>query len=527
MTDLAAAGVHRDPSAHDPIAGATLTQRMVRVASSFLGRSTSRRSFLTRTAVVGSALAVAPIDFLTKPGSAYAYTCGTCGDGWTAFCCTINGGSNSCPPNSFVGGWWKADNAAYCCGAARYIIDCNASCPTRCSCRCAGGSCDGRRTCCNQFRYGQCHQEIACYGPVVCRVATCTPAWRYDPSCTSSSATDNKTVNHGAPCLSQDCGSPIDKKYKELGGSGGFLGPVVQREQAIGSGRYARYRGGNIYWSSPTGAHEVHGDILTEYLARSSVSGELRFPVSDTLTSPDGGARYSDFQNGRIYYVRSTGASYTLPGPILLKHVATGGLTGLLGYPTAPLTLTPGKTARYVSFRHGRIYQRQSAAAEVHGAVFTKHQEYGGVSGIIGYPVTDLVPVGDGIGKVQWFERGHIFYRSGIGAAEVHGAIKDRYVSNGYCQGHLGYPTADTIGVADGIGKYSPFQHGRIYFTSATGAHEVSGKVLDAYLATYGGPAGQLGYPTGELTPDGSLQRQQFEHGRLTYDPATGIVTLG
>jgi hypothetical protein len=199
-----------------PQATGTFTQRLVHRASGLFGGRTSRRSFLTRTAVVGSALAVGPIDFLLKPGTAYGYLCGTCSDGWTAFCCTINSGRNSCPPNSFIAGWWKADNAAYCCGAARYIIDCNATCPTQCACRCAGGSCDGRRTCCNQFRYGQCHTEIACYGPVVCRVATCTPPWRYDPSCTTSSATDNKTTNHGAPCLTTDCGSAIDKKYKAL-----------------------------------------------------------------------------------------------------------------------------------------------------------------------------------------------------------------------------------------------------------------------------------------------------------------------
>ena len=101
--DLADEGIHRDPGNHDPIATGSFTQRLVHRASSVLGGGrSSRRSFLTRTAVVGSALAVGPIDFILKPGTAYAYTCGTCSDGWTAFCCTINSGRNSCPPNSFV-----------------------------------------------------------------------------------------------------------------------------------------------------------------------------------------------------------------------------------------------------------------------------------------------------------------------------------------------------------------------------------------------------------------------------------------
>ena len=117
--DLSELGIHRDPAQPDPLGTATFSQRLVHRASGLFNKGTTRRSFLTRTAVLGSALAVGPIDFILKPGTAYAYTCGTCSDGWTAFCCTINSGRNSCPPNSFVAGWWKADNAAYCCGAAR------------------------------------------------------------------------------------------------------------------------------------------------------------------------------------------------------------------------------------------------------------------------------------------------------------------------------------------------------------------------------------------------------------------------
>ena len=55
--------------------------------------------------------------------------------------------------------------------------------------------------CCNQFRYGQCHQELACVGPVVCRVASCRPPWEVDPTCTTASATANETALHTAPCL--------------------------------------------------------------------------------------------------------------------------------------------------------------------------------------------------------------------------------------------------------------------------------------------------------------------------------------
>ena len=63
-----------------------------RAAALFAKRPSSRRSFLVRAAIVGSALAVNPFRFLFKPGTAYAHVCGpanTCSSGWTVFCCSI------------------------------------------------------------------------------------------------------------------------------------------------------------------------------------------------------------------------------------------------------------------------------------------------------------------------------------------------------------------------------------------------------------------------------------------------------
>ena len=196
-------------------------------AAGLLERRSSRRGFLAKTAVVGTALAAAPATYLLRPGSAYAAVCGegaSCTSGWTAFCCTVNNGVNRCPPGTFAGGWWKADGSAYCCEGGqrrpRYIIDCHGSCSCGCAsgshfcssdcvscrCRCAGSStCDQRKTCCNNFRYGQCHQEIGCSGPVACRMVTCTPPYQLYDACGSSSATDNRTVTHNAPCLGEPC----------------------------------------------------------------------------------------------------------------------------------------------------------------------------------------------------------------------------------------------------------------------------------------------------------------------------------
>jgi hypothetical protein len=184
-------------------------------ASAALAAHTSRRGFLARSAVVGSALTVAPSSYILRPGTAYASICScsgsscdcasTCCDGYTEFCCTLNG-ANSCPPGTAPGGWWKADGSGLCTlsGVAqpRYYIDCNVlPGQSPCSCGCALGSCSHRKACCTVFRYGQCHQEVPGVRAIMCRVITCVPPWEFDPTCTTTSATDNNTRFHDAPCL--------------------------------------------------------------------------------------------------------------------------------------------------------------------------------------------------------------------------------------------------------------------------------------------------------------------------------------
>jgi hypothetical protein len=198
---------------------------LVDTVSSFLARHSDRRGFLRRSALVGTALAAAPTAYALRPGSAYAAICSCsgsscdcgsrCCDGYTEFCCTLNG-QNQCPPGSIMAGWWKADGSGFCGpNAPRYYMDCNASCggcgcggsgtcAGSCSgtrCGCANGSCGNRKAGCTRFRYGQCNQAVACVGPIICRVVSCAAPWTFDASCTRTVATDNNTRFHDAACL--------------------------------------------------------------------------------------------------------------------------------------------------------------------------------------------------------------------------------------------------------------------------------------------------------------------------------------
>jgi hypothetical protein len=206
-----------------------VTPRLADRAAGALANRFGRRGFFARSAVVGSALAANPVAYAIKPVSAYAAVCSCngsncecgslCCDGYTEFCCTMTG-ANSCPPNTLLGGWWKVDGSGFC-GGPRYYMDCNAPCngcgcggngicSGSCSgtgCGCANGSCGNRKAGCTNFRYGQCNQDIACIGPIVCRVVTCVPPWSLDPTCTTTVRVDNATAYHDRPCLHRVVGA--------------------------------------------------------------------------------------------------------------------------------------------------------------------------------------------------------------------------------------------------------------------------------------------------------------------------------
>jgi hypothetical protein len=214
MPEVSATEAHPPARPHGGSKGVALTNWLVAKATGVLERKTSRRGFLIGSAMAGSAVAVAGCMPAVKPGSSYTHITdcagGLCTDGYTEFCCTINDGLNACPPNSFWGGWWRADYSSFCHGT-RYYIDCMQTCcgpatgyQNFCAgceeCRCAVG-CDTRHIYCNYFRYGQCHTEIVASGPIACRVVTCVPPYAIDPACGTATLVDNATAEHTSPCI--------------------------------------------------------------------------------------------------------------------------------------------------------------------------------------------------------------------------------------------------------------------------------------------------------------------------------------
>ncbi len=192
----------------------SLTEKLASRAAALLERRTSRRTVLSRAAIAGSAFAVAPLRYLLRPDPAWAVigpgncSSGKCTDGYTAFCCEIQRGLNTCPQGTYVAGWWKCTDyrGGGLCHAegVRYYLDCNRipghTFPG--GCQCALGDCNRRRVDCNHFRYGQCNTQVKGTTEVVCRLVVCQhPATADQLACNDTLMIDDKTCTHEASCL--------------------------------------------------------------------------------------------------------------------------------------------------------------------------------------------------------------------------------------------------------------------------------------------------------------------------------------
>ena len=476
-------------------ATASFTTRLADGVTGWLERRTSRRGFLVRAGVVGSALTVDTIGFALRPGTAYAAVCGPgsgCSSGWTVFCATINNGINACPPGSIAAGWWKADGASLCGGKARYIVDCNATCSRcagggggsgicsrscwSCSCTCGPSTgCDQRKVCCNAFRYGQCHQEVAQVGGVQCRVVSCTPPWKWE-QCSTAPATDNNTRDHSSGSLPAAF-TAITRRYIALGENGSILGNTVYGEIAVPGGRAQRYENGRISASAATGVRETVGPISRRYVAEGAEGGSLGYPATGHVVVAGGAA--TRFQRGRISWHPALG-TFVLRGSLALAYAS-----------------------------------------------------FGAEGGALGFPVADQVTVAGGAGSAAPTQRGRVSERTGMPALPLHDVIAEAYLRAGAEDGPLGFPTAKEVAVPGG--RAQTFEQGRISVSDATGAHWLSRRIADKYVEL-GAETSPLGFPvTDEVeerewpwrsAANPTVRAVTFQHGVIAWDVVHDDVTV-
>lgn len=363
------------------------------------------------------------------------------------------------------------------------------------------------------------------------------------------------TAGAASSCNLALVGGAIRVKYDQLGDCSSFLGAPTTGELGTpdGIGRYNHFANdGSIYWTPNYGAWSIHGAIQDKWAALGWETSPLGYPTTDETGTPDGIGRFNHFANisngdtGSIYYTPNYGA-WSIHGNIRAHWANMGWETSVIGYPTTDETGTPDGIGRYNHFQNpstgvtGSIYWTpQTGAWEVHGAIRDKWSALGWETSVIGYPTTDENTTPDGIGRYNHFTNltsgvtGSIYFTANYGAWEIHGAIRSHWQALGWETSALGYPVTDESTTPDGVGRYNHFknphlgdQGGSIYWTPSTGAWEVHGKIRD-YWANAGWEKSSFGYPTSDqYTVSGStnLVRNNFQHGTITLNTTTGVVT--
>ena len=139
-------------------------------------------------------------------------------------------------------------------------------------------------------------------------------------------------------------------------------------------------------------------------------------------------------------------------------------------------------------------------------AIDVKYNELGGPNGFLGAPTTNELVCPDGVGHYRHYQHGSIYWSPLTGAHEVHGLIREKWAKLGWEKSFLGYPKTDESNSPVQNGKYNQFQGGTIlWFPGSKEAFEVHGAIRNRW-GQLNWESGILGFPlTDETkTPDGS-----------------------
>jgi glucose/arabinose dehydrogenase/PKD repeat protein len=262
--------------------------------------------------------------------------------------------------------------------------------------------------------------------------------------------------------------SLIDQRYQQLGGTSSFLGTPIGPERIAGDGKVRDYTGGALTWRSSTGVVALHQQIADVWRSLGGADGVGGLPTHDDVAL-SGGGWWNNFPGMNVYYTPSTGA-HEVYGLIRDRYLALGGHTGWVGLPTS-----------------GEV-------------------DAGG-------------------GRMNSFVGANLYWSAATGVHEIHGPIRDAYVTrNGV--GLIGLPTTDETATPDGIGRYNHFQlNGSIYWTSSTGAHIVMGDIR-AKWASLGWERSRLKYPTSDEFAITGGRRNNFQGGYITWKASTRQTTV-
>lgn len=315
----------------------------------------------------------------------------------------------------------------------------------------------------------------------------------------------------------------VRTKFLASGGVTGKLGFPTGDTTCSASGCSQVFTSGSMFWSKATGAHVTQGKIAAKYAALGAQGSALGYPTNDVTCGLVRSGCWQKFTGGRIYYQKSAG-THVLSGLVLAQYKAQTYQKGALGYPTSDVTVTAGKKATFADFEGGSVYAMASGTVwKLSPSVVTAWSATGRSSGPLGYPTAVAARAADGAGKFQQFEKGAVYWSAATGWHAIGGALYTAWSAAGGVSSSLGYPTTNVLSYKSGLS--ASFAGGHLAWTTAGGAHQVSGGAYTAWSAT-GGVKGPLGYPVQDATSTTSGVRQTFQSG-VVYATSRGTYAVG
>ncbi|MDU0479151.1 N-acetylmuramoyl-L-alanine amidase [Staphylococcus chromogenes] len=302
---------------------------------------------------------------------------------------------------------------------------------------------------------------------------------------------------------------------------GDYSSVTPSRETIQSVGELAGWRA-KVAGFDPTGTdtHYSEGTSYSKYPAGQAVTLPRIFAHRDvgTTTCP-GDAGYAQMNNIRQIAKRKYDSIRSGSGPVSggTTKPATGdtkpvsgntGGTGTVGGTDVSGSKLTSLVDTINSLRNGDPAAIATVAGTVLGIVLTFLAKQG--------KLPSFITVDGGVPKI-----------GGLSVTELPGKIQQaKALSSDPTLAKAGALLSSVLGKAEGNVQYAgktavqKHENGLVVSNPATGAHAVHGGIGDAWAAQ-GFDAGPLGLPTSEEYQQGALTRMDFQHGYITYDPAT------
>ncbi|MBA3529262.1 MAG: N-acetylmuramoyl-L-alanine amidase, partial [Propionibacteriaceae bacterium] len=208
--------------------------------------------------------------------------------------------------------------------------------------------------------------------------------------------------------------------------------------------------------------------------------------------------------------------------PIYSRWQALGGEAGWVGSPTSPeRVILDGRATRFVGA--DLLWSPFTGAHWVKGGLAAKYRALGSAGHYLGFPTSDE-EAGVLGSQMNRFQSGAIYSSEATGAQDVYRVFYANFTGlSADAQRNLGLPTASQRAGRILGSQYQPFSSGGMYWTKATGGHDIY-RSFYAYYERLGNNVTRLGMPTASQRPGAvtGSQFQAFERGGLYWLSSLG-----